>query len=188
MGKPAARIGDMHVRPGGGGPIVEGCVTVIIAGMPAARTGDKAVCAPGMDVVGPGAPGVIIGGKMAARMGDSHACGGKIVSGCPTVIIGDKVGGAGAAPVTVKLAQQFSQQVDLADFIGMDPATGRAIENLPYEFRDKKGNVLLSGVTDHVGDTARVFTESAMDLYLYVGEGEWSLSMDGMHESGEDDK
>lgn len=183
MGKPAARIGDMHVRPGGGGPIIEGCTTVIIGGMPAARTGDKAVCAPGTDVVGPGAPGVIIAGKMAARMGDSHACGGKIVSGCATVIIGDKTGGAGAAPVDVKLALSYSQQVDLSDFIGMDPATGKAVENMPYEFRSKKtGKPLLSGITDHLGDTARVYTAEPEDLLLFVGDGEWSLSMDGLHD------
>lgn len=183
MGKMAARIGDMHVRPGGGGPILEGCATVIIAGMPASRTGDKAVCAPGTDVIGPGAPGVIIGGKAAARMGDSHVCGGKIVSGCATVIIGDKVGGAAGAPVEIAPLQSFSQQVDLCDFIGMDPESQKAVENMPYEFRSKAtGEVLLSGLTDHLGDTARLYTEKPEEVWLYVGEGEWSLAMDCKHE------
>jgi len=96
MGKPAARIGDMHVcpktNPGPvphvGGPIVVGAPTVLIGSMPAARVGDLAVCIGPPDKVSAGSSTVTITGKPAARLGDSSGHGGKIVVGCPTVLIG----------------------------------------------------------------------------------------------------
>lgn len=63
-------------------------VTVLIGGLPAARMGDMAVCAGPIDVIVKGSATVLIGGKPAARMGDLTAHGGRIVGGCPTVIIG----------------------------------------------------------------------------------------------------
>ena len=107
MGKPAARVGDMHVcpktNPGPvphvGGPIAVGSSNVIIGGMPAARVGDMAVCIGPPDKASSGSSTVLINGKPAARMGDSSGHGGKIVVGCPTVLIGDSggSGGGGAA-------------------------------------------------------------------------------------------
>lgn len=96
MGMPAARIVDMHVcpkvNPGPvphvGGPVAIGSATVLIGGMPAARVGDMAVCVGPPDKVSAGSSSVMINGKPAARMGDSSAHGGKIVMGCPTVLIG----------------------------------------------------------------------------------------------------
>ena len=97
MGKPAARITDMHVCPmvtgvvpHVGGPILPpGCPTVLIGGMPAARVGDMATCVgPPDSIIPPGSPTVLIGGMPAARMGDMTAHGGSIVLGCPTVLIG----------------------------------------------------------------------------------------------------
>lgn len=95
MGKPAARIGDMHVCPKVtskvphvGGPVVVGAPTVLIGGSPAARVGDMMVCIGPPDKVSAGSSSVIIKGKPAARMGDSSGHGGKIVVGCPTVLIG----------------------------------------------------------------------------------------------------
>jgi uncharacterized Zn-binding protein involved in type VI secretion len=93
---PAARVGDMHVCPmvtgtvpHVGGPVLPpGCPTVLIGFMPAARVGDMATCAGPPDVIVQGSATVMIGGKPAARMGDTTAHGGKIVIGCPTVIIG----------------------------------------------------------------------------------------------------
>jgi len=61
---------------------------VLIGGMPAACVGDMAVCAGPPDSIASGSSSVMIGGKPAARMGDSTAHGGKIVVGCPTVLIG----------------------------------------------------------------------------------------------------
>jgi uncharacterized Zn-binding protein involved in type VI secretion len=113
---PAARITDMHVcpkvEPGPvphvGGPIIVGEPTVLIGFMPAARVGDAAVCVGPPDKVSQGEPTVIIGNKDAARLGDSMNHGGKIVVGCPTVIIGSTnqsecmsdAAGAGSAFVT----------------------------------------------------------------------------------------
>ncbi len=97
MGRPAARITDMHVCPmvtglvlHVGGPILPpGCPTVLIGGLPAARVGDMAVCVGPPDVIiPPGSPTVLIGGMPAARMGDMTAHGGVIVMGFPTVLIG----------------------------------------------------------------------------------------------------
>lgn len=95
MGQPAARIGDMHTcpqregtKPHKGGPILEGCGSVIIGGQPAARVGDKAQCNGPVDIIAKGEPSVIIGGRPAARLGDQTAHGGVIVAGCATVLIG----------------------------------------------------------------------------------------------------
>ena len=116
MGKPAARIGDMHVCPmmtpgvppipHVGGPITgPGCPTVLIGKMPAAVMGDMCVCTGPPDTIMLGSTGVFFGGKPAARMGDTCQHGGTIVAGCPTVLIGEASGGGGggiaAMPVNV---------------------------------------------------------------------------------------
>jgi uncharacterized Zn-binding protein involved in type VI secretion len=110
MGKPAARIGDMHVCPmvtpgvppipHVGGPVMGPCVpTVLIGGMPAAVMGDMCTCVGPPDSIILGSVGVFIGGKPAARMGDSTAHGGMIAMGCPTVLIGEIMPGSPAGPV-----------------------------------------------------------------------------------------
>lgn len=93
----AARIGDPHVcpafdgpKPHVGGPITTGMPTVLIGGPPAARVGDMAACAGPPDVISTGESTVLIGNRLAARLTDSTAHGGKIVAGCPTVMIGKK--------------------------------------------------------------------------------------------------
>jgi uncharacterized Zn-binding protein involved in type VI secretion len=108
MGKPAARITDMHtcpmVTPGVppiphvGGPIVgPGAPTVLIGKMPAAVMGDMCTCVGPPDTIILGSTGVFICGKPAARMGDQTAHGGVIVKGEPTVLIGETSGGGGGA-------------------------------------------------------------------------------------------
>lgn len=97
MGKPAARITDMHTCPmvtgtvpHVGGPILPaGAPKVLIGGLPAARVGDKATCVGPPDVIVKGSATVLISGMPAARIGDSTAHGGVIVLGFPTVLIGD---------------------------------------------------------------------------------------------------
>lgn len=92
----AARITDMHVCPMFSGPVPHvggpvlppGAPTVLIGGLPAAVMGDMAVCTGPPDTIIMGSTTVLIGGKPAARMGDSMAHGGKIIAGCPTVLIG----------------------------------------------------------------------------------------------------
>lgn len=94
---PAARISDMHtcpmVAPGPcphvGGPIIKGAATVITGMMPQARVSDTLVCCCVPDVIAKGSPTVLVEMMMAARIGDNTVHGGVIVSGCPTVIIGE---------------------------------------------------------------------------------------------------
>lgn len=96
MGKPAARITDMHICPmvtgtvpHVGGPILPpGEATVLIGGLPAAKVGDMATCSGPPDSIIVGSATVLIGGMPAARMGDSTAHGGTIMGGLPTVLIG----------------------------------------------------------------------------------------------------
>ena len=99
MGKPAARLGDMHtcpmVTPGlppiphVGGPIIgPGVPTVLIGGQPAAHMGDMCTCVGPPDTTIIGSATVLIGGAPALRLGDQTAHGGVIVAGCPTVLIG----------------------------------------------------------------------------------------------------
>lgn len=96
MGRPAARIGDMHtcamVNPGPvphvGGPIMLGMTTVLICGSPAARATDMATCLGPPDYIAMGSTTVLIGGLPAARSGDTTVHGGVIITGAPTVFIG----------------------------------------------------------------------------------------------------
>ncbi len=96
MGKPAARITDLHVCPmvtalvpHVGGPVTgPGTPTVLIGGLPAAVMGDLCTCTGPPDTIVLGSTTVMIGGKPAARLGDTTAHGGSIVLGDFTVLIG----------------------------------------------------------------------------------------------------
>lgn len=109
MGKPAARIGDLHVCPMvtgvvphvGGAIVGPGCPTVLIGGMPAAVMGDMCTCVGPPDTIILGSVGVLIGGKPAARMGDMCAHGGMITLGLPTVLIGETSASMAALPLAV---------------------------------------------------------------------------------------
>jgi len=96
MGQPAARITDMHtcpmvtgVVPHVGGPIITGMPTVLTGGLPQARVTDLATCVGPPDMIVKGAFTVLVGGLPAARIGDMTVHGGVIVTGLPTVLIGD---------------------------------------------------------------------------------------------------
>ncbi|MCB0535553.1 MAG: PAAR domain-containing protein [Lewinellaceae bacterium] len=98
MGKPAARLGDMHtcpqvtlLVPHVGGPILPpGVPTVLIGGQPAATMGNQCLCvSPAPDIIQQGSATVKIGGQGAARLGDATAHGGMISAGFATVLIGD---------------------------------------------------------------------------------------------------
>jgi uncharacterized Zn-binding protein involved in type VI secretion len=144
MGKPAARIGDMHmcpmVTPGlppiphVGGPIVgPGVPTVLIGGVPAAVMGDMCTCVGPPDTIILGSVGVLIGGKPAARMGDSCAHGGMITLGCPTVLIGEVMGGGGgglgAMPIAALVSVMNSAPPKLAQKIAQVVALKQAAKN-----------------------------------------------------------
>ena len=126
MGKPAARLTDMHVCPmvtpglppipHVGGPITgPGCPTVLIGGMPAAVMGDMCVCVGPPDTIIMGSTGVFFGKMPAARMGDPTAHGGSIVLGFPTVMIGEtssgSAGGSSSAGSTNSAATETSSQM-----------------------------------------------------------------------------
>jgi len=103
MGMPAARVTDMHtcpmvtgLVPHVGGPIIPPCAPTVLTGsMPQARIGDMAVCVGPPDMIAMGSPTVLVSGSPAARLGDMTAHGGVIVSGFPTVLIGESGSGSG---------------------------------------------------------------------------------------------
>lgn len=106
MGKPAARITDMHTCPMAtpgtppiphvGGPILPpAAVTVFTGKLPQARVGDMAVCVGPPDTIAVGSATVFVCNMPAARMGDQTVHGGVIVKGEFTVLIGDAGGGGG---------------------------------------------------------------------------------------------
>lgn len=103
MGQPAARLTDMTacpmvtgLVPHVGGPIVGPCApTVLTGGLPQARVTDMAQCLGPPATIIKGSATVIVSGQPAARIGDLTNHGGTIVSGLPTVIIGDAGGGGG---------------------------------------------------------------------------------------------
>lgn len=109
MGQPAARITDMHtcpmVTPGlppiphVGGPIIGPCSpNVITGGLLQARITDQCICVGPPDVIVKASMTVLVNNLNAARIGDMTAHGGVIVTGFPTVLIGDQaLGGGGAA-------------------------------------------------------------------------------------------
>ena len=106
MGKPAARITDMHtcpmvtgLVPHVGGPISLGSPNVITGSLPQARVTDMAVCVGPPDMIAKGSATVLVNGLPAARMGDQTVHGGVIVAGFPTVLIGDAAGGGGGADI-----------------------------------------------------------------------------------------
>ena len=96
---PAARLSDMHtcpmvtgIVPHVGGPIIPPCApTVHIGGLPAARVTDPATCVGPPDTISLGSMSVLIAGLPAARITDLTIHGGVIITGFPTVIIGDPV-------------------------------------------------------------------------------------------------
>jgi uncharacterized Zn-binding protein involved in type VI secretion len=136
MGKPAARLTDMHVCPmvtpglppipHVGGPIVgPGCPTVLIQSMPASVMGDMCICVGPPDTIIMGSTGVFFGGMPAARMGDPTAHGGSIVLGCMTVLIGETSSGSagsssGDAPGAATAAVAASAQKTAAAISNMD--------------------------------------------------------------------
>jgi uncharacterized Zn-binding protein involved in type VI secretion len=112
---PAARITDMHtcpmvtgVVPHVGGPIIPPCSpNVITGGIPQARVTDKLTCVGPIDVIVKGSTTVFVNNLQAARIGDLTAHGGVIVTGCPTVIIGD-AGSAGGSSAQLSSGSALS--------------------------------------------------------------------------------
>ena len=93
MGKPAARITDMHicpkVNPGGaphvGGPVVAGSPDVFINELPAARVGDPLICVGPPDKIKKGSGSVEVNGKPLAYLGSGTNHKGKVIVGSMNV-------------------------------------------------------------------------------------------------------
>ncbi len=92
----AVRVGDKHVCsltapvPHVGGAVQQpGVPTVLIGNLAAATQGAACPCALGLPntVVG-GSTTVLVGSKGSARVADATAHGGRLSTGCPTVLIG----------------------------------------------------------------------------------------------------
>ncbi len=158
MGKPAARIGDMHVCaivPHVGGPVLGvGVPNVLIGGMPAAVMGDLCTCiSPVPDVIAMGSTGVFIGGRPAARMGDLTLHGGSITIGCPTVLIGEIMPGGtgGSAAQAAAPKKEGGGWLDILqtglDIVGLIPGLGEIADGanaLIYLARGDYANAALS--------------------------------------------
>ena len=126
-----------------------------------------------------GSQDVKICGEPAVRNGDKMISNLKNTD--PQPLVQPPAGDAPAGKTTAPTKGEYSQQVDLSDFIGMDPETGKPVQSLPYVFRDKDGNDLQTGQTDKHGDTQRVETLNQEKIVLYVGGEDWTLSMDCIH-------
>ena len=85
-------------------------------------------------------------------------------------------------PLPSDLPGAHSIRADLSDFIGMDPDQKRAIASMPYEFRTSDGRLIRRGKTDSQGDTETLVTRHAEKILLYVGDGDWALSVDCKHD------
>lgn len=88
---PAARTTDLHIcvtHPPIPLPIGKASQDVFVGYLPAARVTDKAVCPAEAKIV-TGSPTVFIDNQPAARLGDVTFPPGLIVTGCPTVNIGE---------------------------------------------------------------------------------------------------
>ena len=151
MGKPAARITDMHlcpmVTPGTppiphvGGPILgPGVPTVLIGGLPAAVMGNKCTCVGPPDTIILGSTGVFIGGKPAARMGDQCVHGGKITVGCATVFIGGSSAGGGISNSALNAFEKSINEME-------DEAAIRAVQQLVEKNNGKKGSAKMKALS-----------------------------------------
>ncbi len=80
-----------------GGPIITGMATVLTGSLPQARVTDTCTCVGPPDMIIMGSPTVLVGGLMAARIGDPTVHGGVIVTGLPTVLIGESGAGGGGS-------------------------------------------------------------------------------------------
>ena len=133
-----------------GGPVLTGMPTVLTGGMPQARTTDMCMCVPAIpDAIVKGSLTVLVGGLMAARIGDTCSHGGALITGWPTVIIGDAGavgGGAGAAfqEKVLKDLEVLSKTPSGKILLDRLSAAGKTVRIVPTA--DKNGYCAPDGV------------------------------------------
>jgi uncharacterized Zn-binding protein involved in type VI secretion len=181
MGQPAARITDGVAHKHASGGIIEGSPDVLIGGLPAARLGDRVKHGRGEEVITEGAYTVLINGRPAARMGDGVSCGGVIIGGCGTVLIGsyaDLAGTGGLTEAQAKAARLACRKAQIAAAKGkladmppgaernaLQAATDRfARNNVAVEYARLSQNVYHPG-TDPIGWKNISNDEDALDKY-----------------------
>jgi type VI secretion system secreted protein VgrG len=84
-------------------------------------------------------------------------------------------------PLSAEWQDVHSQQVNVMNFIGASHETGDALVHVPYTVRDKSGTIIMSGITNEVGETKRIFTKEKEKVDLFLGEGEWRIFIDVEH-------
>jgi uncharacterized Zn-binding protein involved in type VI secretion len=154
MGKPAARITDLHtcpmvtgIVPHVGGPVIgPGVPTVLIGKLPAAVMGDMCTCVGPPDTILMGSATVMIGGKPAARLGDMTSHGGLITLGCPTVLIGDAAGGGGSSTGMSASIHKFAKAEITSKLSGVEHATSSQIAAMKKAA--KEGSPLVHNSVD----------------------------------------
>lgn len=191
---PAARVIDLTacpmVAPGPvphvGGPIIPPCQhNVIVCGMPQARVSDTSICAAGGPAkIVTGAFNVLIGGKPAARIGDTTSHGGKIITGCPTVLIGTKIPSVHSLPHSC----QRDEAKAGASFIKVGgPASSQPpaevapqLSEFAKGFANKTGGLSLAdSLKLYEADTGKKLDESTVEKLLTDSEfAEKTLSAD----------
>jgi uncharacterized Zn-binding protein involved in type VI secretion len=162
MGKPAARITDMHVCPllSGlvphvGGPILMGAPTVLVGGLPAARVTDQALCVGPPDLIAVGSTGVMITGLPAARILDLTMHGGMVAVGFPTVLIGEVAAGAPSPAAGAGGAGGAAADMEATPPVGgsaASPAVGGSAgpgNTGPIEGLSRQANALLQAAQSH---------------------------------------
>jgi uncharacterized Zn-binding protein involved in type VI secretion len=145
-GFPASRVGDMHICPAVtvlvphvGGPVLPPCaITVITCNMPQARVLDMLTCVGPPDVISMGASTVIVCGTPAARITDQTLHGGKLIMGCPTVIIGDPSANATAQAAVVAAHPNGSTRVYV------DPITHTVFISTNLEYTGSGANQAMA--------------------------------------------
>lgn len=84
-------------------------------------------------------------------------------------------------PLSANWPDVHSQQLNVINFIGVNPEDGNALVRVPYSVRDKTGRVITSGTTDELGDIKRIFTKEKEKVDLFLGDGEWRVFADVEH-------
>jgi uncharacterized Zn-binding protein involved in type VI secretion len=161
--KPAARITDFHVCPQVtgtvphvGGPILPpGCPTVLIGGLADGRVADMATCVGPPDAISAGAFTTLIGRMPAARLSDPTSHGGVVVSGFPTVLIGD----APASVTVVRRGNMFiivDRSTHMIYMVGVQEFSGSGASQAYVDRATESINSTWSGPTTFEGEAYTV--------------------------------